>query len=46
VLSASTGAATFPRDGTSAEALLAAADARLLAAKRELRRSVPQRRAA
>jgi len=46
VLSASTGAAVFPRDGGSARALLAAADARLLAAKRELRRGVPQRRAA
>ena len=34
-LSASVGVAVFPQDGTSASALLSAADARLLAAKRE-----------
>jgi diguanylate cyclase (GGDEF)-like protein len=45
-LKASGGSAMFPRDGATAEALLAAADARLLQAKRELRRAAPYRRAA
>ena len=45
-LSASTGSAVFPDDGRSAQALMAAADARLLAAKRELPRGRENRRAA
>jgi len=45
-LQASTGTAIFPADGTSADALLAAADHRLLAAKRERYRDRNYRRAA
>jgi diguanylate cyclase (GGDEF)-like protein len=43
---ASLGSALFPADGRSAEALLAAADRRLLTAKRQLPRDRSQRRAA
>jgi diguanylate cyclase (GGDEF)-like protein len=45
-LSASAGTAIFPGDGTSAESLMAAADQRLLAAKRERQRPRGYRRAA
>jgi diguanylate cyclase (GGDEF)-like protein len=45
-LSASVGVAVFPDDGVSAAALLQAADARLLAAKRERTRPRRRRRAA
>jgi diguanylate cyclase (GGDEF)-like protein len=45
-LGASVGAAVFPHDGTSAAALLEAADRRLLDAKRDTRPGRPRRRAA
>jgi diguanylate cyclase (GGDEF)-like protein len=45
-LAASVGTATFPADGRTPEALLHAADERMLGAKRALGTSRPQRRAA
>jgi diguanylate cyclase (GGDEF)-like protein len=45
-LAASVGTATFPADGRTPEALLQAADERMLGAKRALGTSRPQRRAA
>ena len=45
-LSASTGTAVFPSDGTTPEALLAVADLTALEAKRRLRRVDPRRQAA
>ena len=45
-LSASTGTAVFPSDGTTPEALLAVADLTALEAKRRLRRAHPRRQAA
>jgi predicted signal transduction protein with EAL and GGDEF domain len=46
VLGASAGAAVFPEDGATSEALLEIADRRLLELKRARQRTRPQRRAA